>query len=171
MTKSKSRDPRTSAAVETASLLKAVADPDRLKIVESLRKRHWACFNWGRMQQLEPIGMAIYKRLHRHFSNLYETKANARGGMVAGYAANFALLSLLFYGGRRYGLTALLTAAMTSFLLPAAAFAALHLDWLPGSFALRYSPARWPGVPVPAEANENCLPDSFMALRNSAMLA
>ncbi len=49
------------------------------KIVESLRKRHWACFNWTRMQQLEPIGMAIYKRLHRHFSNLYETKATARG--------------------------------------------------------------------------------------------
>ncbi len=55
---------------------------------------------------------------------------------AAGLVANFALLALLFYGGRRFGLTAFLTAAMTSFLLPAAAFSALHLDWLPGSFAL-----------------------------------
>jgi ArsR family transcriptional regulator len=35
--KKKSRDPKVAAAIETASLLKAVADPDRLKIVESLR--------------------------------------------------------------------------------------------------------------------------------------
>jgi hypothetical protein len=55
---------------------------------------------------------------------------------AAGLAANFALLALLFYGGRRFGLTAFLTAAMTSYLLPAAAFSALHLDWLPGSFTL-----------------------------------
>ncbi|MEA2694412.1 MAG: phosphoserine phosphatase RsbU/P, partial [Acidobacteriota bacterium] len=55
---------------------------------------------------------------------------------LAGLAANFALLALLFYGGRRFGLTAFLTAAMTSYLLPAAAFSALHLDWLPGSFTL-----------------------------------
>ena len=37
MAKSKSKDPKTAAAIETAALLKAVADPDRLKIVESLR--------------------------------------------------------------------------------------------------------------------------------------
>ncbi|HZF09564.1 MAG TPA: PP2C family protein-serine/threonine phosphatase [Thermoanaerobaculia bacterium] len=53
-----------------------------------------------------------------------------------GYAANVALLLFLFEGGRRFGLTALLTAAMISFLLPAAAFSALHLDWLPGTFVL-----------------------------------
>ncbi len=35
--KKKSRDPKAAAAIETALLLKAVADPDRLKIVESLR--------------------------------------------------------------------------------------------------------------------------------------
>jgi DNA-binding transcriptional ArsR family regulator len=35
--KKKSRDPKAAAAIETATLLKAVADPDRLKIVESLR--------------------------------------------------------------------------------------------------------------------------------------
>ena len=35
--KKKSKDPKVMAAIETATLLKAVADPDRLKIVESLR--------------------------------------------------------------------------------------------------------------------------------------
>jgi hypothetical protein len=42
------------------------------KIVESLNLRHWTCFNWQRLQGFEPIGMAIYKRLYRHFSNLYQ---------------------------------------------------------------------------------------------------
>lgn len=37
MAKSRLRDPKTASAIETAALLKAVADPDRLKIVESLR--------------------------------------------------------------------------------------------------------------------------------------
>jgi serine phosphatase RsbU (regulator of sigma subunit) len=54
----------------------------------------------------------------------------------AGLLANFSVLLFLFYGGRRFGLTAFLTAAMTAYLLPAAAFSALHLDWLPGTFAL-----------------------------------
>jgi len=43
-------------------------------IIDSLNARHWACFNWERLQTLEPIGMAIYKRLHWHFSNLYGHK-------------------------------------------------------------------------------------------------
>src|ERR1039458_486955 len=42
------------------------------KIVESLNLRHWTCFNWQRLQGFEPIGMAIYKQLYRHFSNLYQ---------------------------------------------------------------------------------------------------
>lgn len=40
-------------------------------VVESLNNRHWACFNWDHLRTLEPISMAIYKRLFRHFSNLY----------------------------------------------------------------------------------------------------
>lgn len=40
-------------------------------VVTSLNNRHWACFNWEHLRELEPIGMAIYKRLFRHFSNLY----------------------------------------------------------------------------------------------------
>ena len=47
------------------------------EIVESLNRRHWTCFNWDRLQGLEPIGMAIYKRLHRHFSNLYQPGRHA----------------------------------------------------------------------------------------------
>src|SRR5205085_10912351 len=40
---------------------------------------------------------------------------------------------------------------------------------LPGSFALRYSPARRPGLPLPAEANENGLVDSMSSLNISDM--
>jgi hypothetical protein len=39
-------------------------------ITKSLNSRHWACFNWTRMQDLEPISAALYKRLSFHFSNL-----------------------------------------------------------------------------------------------------
>ena len=49
-------------------------------------------------------------------------------------AAGFA--AMLVWIARRHGLTALLAASVTSFLLPAALFSGLHLAWLPGSFAL-----------------------------------
>lgn len=49
---------------------------------------------------------------------------------------NLVLAGLLVALCLRAGLAALLVAAATSFLLPAAAFAALHLDWLPVSFAV-----------------------------------
>src|SRR4030095_1268578 len=51
-------------------------------------------------------------------------------------AVNAALAGLLIWVGRRHGLTALLVAAVASALLPAALFSALHLAWMPGSFAL-----------------------------------
>lgn len=51
-------------------------------------------------------------------------------------AANLAVAGLLVLVVRRHGLTALLTASVVSFLLPPAVFAALHLDWLPGTFAV-----------------------------------
>lgn len=41
------------------------------RIVESLNSKHYACLNWNRLLSLEPIGMALYKRLFYHFSNLY----------------------------------------------------------------------------------------------------
>jgi hypothetical protein len=44
------------------------------RIVESLNSKHYACLNWNRLMQLEPIGMALYKRLFYHFSNLYHPR-------------------------------------------------------------------------------------------------
>ncbi len=61
------------------------------------------------------------------------------GWQVAVCVAAAGLLILL---GRRDGLAALLTAAVCAALLPAAAFSALHLGWLPVTFAVSA------GVPV-----------------------
>jgi hypothetical protein len=44
------------------------------RIVESLNNKHYACLNWNRLLTLEPIGMAFYKRLFYHFSNLYHPR-------------------------------------------------------------------------------------------------
>jgi stage II sporulation SpoE-like protein len=51
-------------------------------------------------------------------------------------AANVAFAGLLVWICRRFGLTALLAATVTCFLLPAALFSAQHLDWMPVSCAL-----------------------------------
>jgi sigma-B regulation protein RsbU (phosphoserine phosphatase) len=50
-------------------------------------------------------------------------------------AGNLAVIAPLILFGRRFGLTSLLTASLTSLLLPAAALSAWHLYWLPGTFA------------------------------------
>lgn len=50
-------------------------------------------------------------------------------------AGNLAVIAPLILFGRRFGLTTLLTASLTSLLLPAAALSAWHLYWLPGTFA------------------------------------
>ncbi|HSG40720.1 MAG TPA: PP2C family protein-serine/threonine phosphatase, partial [Thermoanaerobaculia bacterium] len=55
---------------------------------------------------------------------------------LAGLAANALFAGLLAWIARRYGLTALLTASVVIFLLPAAAFSALHLAWMPASFGV-----------------------------------
>jgi hypothetical protein len=44
------------------------------RIVESLNNKHYACINWNRLMTLEPIGMALYKRLFYHFSNLHHPR-------------------------------------------------------------------------------------------------
>ena len=46
-------------------------------------------------------------------------------------AGNLAVMALLVLFGRRFGLTTMLTAAITSFLLPAAAFSIWNPAWLP----------------------------------------
>jgi sigma-B regulation protein RsbU (phosphoserine phosphatase) len=51
-------------------------------------------------------------------------------------AGNLAVIAPLILFGRRFGLTTLLTAALTSLLLPAAAFSVWHLSWLPGTFGV-----------------------------------
>jgi sigma-B regulation protein RsbU (phosphoserine phosphatase) len=51
-------------------------------------------------------------------------------------AGNLAIIAPLILAGRRFGLTTLLTASLTSLLLPAAALSAWHLSWLPGTFAV-----------------------------------
>ncbi len=50
-------------------------------------------------------------------------------------AGNLAVIAPLILLGRRFGLTTVLTASLTSFLLPAAALSAWHLSWLTGTFA------------------------------------
>jgi sigma-B regulation protein RsbU (phosphoserine phosphatase) len=55
---------------------------------------------------------------------------------AAQLAASVAFAAILAWVCRRYGLTALLAASVTAFLLPAALFSGLHLAWLPGSFAV-----------------------------------
>ncbi len=50
-------------------------------------------------------------------------------------AADLAAAGLLVLAGRRSGFAATLAAAFCAFLLPAAAFSAFHLSWLPVSFA------------------------------------
>ncbi len=49
-------------------------------------------------------------------------------------AGNLAAVGLLVFLGQRFGLTALLTAAVTAYLLPAAAFSAWRLEWMPYTF-------------------------------------
>lgn len=46
------------------------------RIIESLNSRHFACLNWARLAQLEPIGAALYKRLFYHFSNLMRPRTD-----------------------------------------------------------------------------------------------
>ena len=51
-------------------------------------------------------------------------------------AANLVVAGLLVFTLRRFGLTALLTAAVVRYLLPEAALSGFLLDWLPGTFAV-----------------------------------
>ena len=51
-------------------------------------------------------------------------------------AGNLAVMALLVLFGRRFGLTTLLTASVTSFLLPAAAFSLWNPGWLPVTLAV-----------------------------------
>lgn len=43
-------------------------------VMKSLNKRHVATFNLTRLNGLEPIALAMYKRIFYHFANLYQPK-------------------------------------------------------------------------------------------------
>lgn len=43
-------------------------------VMNSMRKGHFAIFNWHRVSELEPLTAALYKRVYLHLSNLYENK-------------------------------------------------------------------------------------------------
>src|SRR6202035_3517793 len=49
--------------------------------------------------------------------------------------SNLLIAGVLVAAGELAGLTALLVASLALWLLPAAAFSAFHLTWLPGGFA------------------------------------
>jgi hypothetical protein len=64
----------------------------------------------------------------------------------ASLAANFLFFFALLALGRRLGPVATATAAVTAFVLPAAAFSALHLPWLTGSLLATALPLAGLGV-------------------------
>lgn len=64
-----------------------VTGPTRIKaaaltlhpvIMDSMRRGHFAIFNWARLEEMEPLSAALYKRLYLHFSNLYEEQYDRR---------------------------------------------------------------------------------------------
>jgi len=56
-------------------------------IIESLNNRHAMCLNYARMEHLAPIGVALFKRLFFHFSNLYSLKRTKEFTYTKSYAA------------------------------------------------------------------------------------
>jgi hypothetical protein len=64
-------------------------------IVKSLNSRYTTCLNYARMQELEPIGTALYKHLFYHFSNIYSAKK--RKEFV--YNKNYADICIAWLGG------------------------------------------------------------------------
>lgn len=56
-------------------------------IIQSLNNRYSFCLNYSRMEGLEPIGTALYKRLFFHFSNLYSRLGSETFTFTKDYAA------------------------------------------------------------------------------------
>ena len=48
-------------------------------LTTSINKRHVAFFNLYRLRTLEPIGLALYKRIFYHLSNLYQPRSSKQG--------------------------------------------------------------------------------------------
>jgi hypothetical protein len=56
-------------------------------IVESLNNRHAMCLNYARMEQLAPVGIALFKRIFFHMSNLYSLKRSKNFTYTKSYAS------------------------------------------------------------------------------------
>jgi phosphoserine phosphatase RsbU/P len=87
------------------------------------------------------------------------------------FASALLLTAILVYAYTEFGLTALLTAAMMSTVLPAALFSLLHVSWMPvsalllGIVAVAPVPLGLLGLRRPDEAEEGPLPLPRFALR------
>jgi phosphoserine phosphatase RsbU/P len=87
------------------------------------------------------------------------------------FAVALLLTAVLVYAYTEFGLTALLTAAMMSAVLPAALFSLLHVSWMPvsalllGIVAVAPLPLGLIGLKRDAEAEEGPLPLPRFALR------
>jgi len=87
------------------------------------------------------------------------------------FASALLLTAVLVYAYTEFGLTALLTAAMMSTVLPAALFALIHVSWMPvsalllGIVAVAPVPLGVIGLRRPDEAEEGPLPLPRFALR------
>jgi hypothetical protein len=55
-------------------------------VIESLNNRYAFCLNYARMERLEPISMALFKRLFYHFSNIYGLKQSSDFSFKKDYA-------------------------------------------------------------------------------------
>jgi hypothetical protein len=64
-------------------------------IVKSLNSRYTICLNYTRLQALEPIGIALYKHLFYHFSNIY----SGRKHQNFSYNKNYADICNVWLGG------------------------------------------------------------------------
>ncbi len=61
-----------SGEVTSPTRIKAAALTLHPVIMDSMRRGHFAIFNWQRLESMEPLSAALYKRLYLHFSNLYK---------------------------------------------------------------------------------------------------
>ena len=61
-----------SGEVTSPTRIKAAALTLHPVIMDSMRCGHFAIFNWQRLESMEPLSAALYKRLYLHFSNLYK---------------------------------------------------------------------------------------------------
>jgi len=59
-----------SGEVTAPTRLKAASITLHPVIIDSMRRCHFAIFNWSRLETMEPLSAALYKRLYLHFSNL-----------------------------------------------------------------------------------------------------